>query len=291
MPGIHLPGIHLPGAAKSTGGNNHDTTTCSNTNLDPTFADAAATDDVEAPPPPPSPPTATVPSKQNRAAKKKKRSTDDNGSLSSLFPNPKQVVTIFSPIVHTITQEIDAASDEPVPTTSSPHNSVLSSYVDGAWKGFTTGATAGPGDTVTTTATAGATTTTTATTTAATPTKRTKKRILKVKMGTLIVKMLNRLVHQKVVAYDRVFLSRNATHLIVRILASERTVPIVLLRCERIGVGSVVGAAFGTELEWSMVPAVTEEMQDEAIGGAVASGAGAGGGGGGDAAGPFSLDK
>ena len=260
MPGINLPGI---GAAKQSG--RDDGNYANNGNVDQPFADAA-TDDVEAPP---SPTTATPPTK----AKKKARISD--GSLS-LFPNPKQVVTIFSPIVHTLTQEIDVTSNEPLLT--SPHNSVLSSYVDGVWKGFTTGA---PGDTMNTTATATATTTATA--------KRTKKRILKVKIGTLIVKMLNRLVHQKVVAYDRVFISRNATHLIVRILASERTVPILLLRCERIGVGSVVGAAFGTELEWSMVPSVTEEMQEEAIDRAAAV---VGGGvGGGDAAGPFSLDK
>ena len=287
MPGIHLPGIHLPGAAKSTGGNNHDNASNNISNLDPTFAgaDAAATGDVEAPPTPPSATTCTATGK-NRAAGKKKARSSDHGSLPSLFPNPKQVVTIFSPIVHTITQEIYAASDEPVPSTS-PHGSVLSSYVDGAWRGFTTGATAGPGDTMATIAT-----------TATAAAKRTKKRILKVKMGTLIVKMLNRLVHQRVVAYDRVFVSRNATHLIVRILASERTVPILLMRCERIGVGSVVGAAFGTELEWSMVPSVTEEMQDEAIARAVAnsgmdagSGGGGGGGGVGELAGPFSLDK
>ena len=253
MPGINLPGI---GAAKQSG--RDDGNNANNGKADQPFADAA-TDDVEAPP---SPTTATPPTK----TKKKARISD---SSLSLFPNPKQVVTIFSPIVHTITQEIDAASHEPLLTT--PHGSVLSSYVDGVWKGFTTGA--APGDTMNTTATA----------------RRTKKRILKVKMGTLIVKMLNRLVHQKVVAFARVFISRNATHLIVRILASERTVPILLLRCERIGVGSVVGAAFGTELEWSMVPSVTEEMQEEAIDRAAAV---VGGGvGGGDAAGPFSLDK
>ena len=277
MPAINLPGITSGGRAAK---NDDDT--------DQPFADEEA---PYSPPTPPPPPTTTTTAKNSKAAaaatktKKKKSKRSDSSGLS-LFPNPKQVVTIFSPIVHTIAQEIDPASNEPLLT--SPRSSVLSSYVDGVWKGFTTGT---PGDTLATTATTAAA--------AAATAKRGKKRIIKVKMGTLIVKMLNRLVRDKVVAYDRVFVSRNATHLIVRILASERTVPVLLMRCERIGVGSVVGAAFGTELEWSMVPSVTEEMQEEAIGRAAAviagdgagAGAGAGGHGGGELAGPFSLDR
>ena len=252
---------------------------------DPDDQPFAADEDEEAPPaPPPAPATARL------HLPKKKKDKQHKSDQPSLFPNPKQVVTIFSPIVHTITQDVDPVSNQVL---ESPH----SSYVDGVWRGFVVSALPQKAGAAAANAANAANANTTV--------KRTKKRHLKIKMGTLIVKMLNRLVREKVVAYDRVFLSRTATHLLVRILASERTVPILLMRCERIGVGSVVGAAFGTELEWSMVPRVTEEMQEEAIeraavenaggaagtsgGGTDAAGAGTGVGAG--QVGPFSLDR
>ena len=66
------------------------------------------------------------------------------------------------------------------------------------------------------------------------------------------------------IAHDRVFLTRNTTHILARILVDERTVPILLMRCERIGVGVVVGVAFGTSLEWGMTPVVNLETQRNA---------------------------
>ena len=259
---------------------------------DPDDQPFAADDDEEAPPAPPQAPAIKL------HMPKKKKDKHTKRDQSSLFPNPKQVVTIFSPIVHTITQDVDPVSNQVL---ESPH----SSYVDGVWKGFIVSALPKVAAAANTANAANTNTNANANANTVTTVKRTKKRHLKIKMGTLIVKMLNRLVRERVVAYDRVFLSRTATHLLVRILASERTVPILLMRCERIGVGSVVGAAFGTELEWSMVPRVTEEMQEEAIeraavenaggaagtsgGGTDAAGAGTGVGAG--QVGPFSLDR
>lgn len=93
---------------------------------------------------------------------------------------------------------------------------------------------------------------------------RFKKRKIKVRMGAMVIKMVNRLVAENVIAHDRIYLTRNATHVLVRILAGERTIPILLMRCERFGVGVVVGSAFGTSLEWSMCPNVTMDMQRNA---------------------------
>lgn len=196
--------------------------------VDHTFSNEA---DVEAP-------SLFSDANKNKNAKKE----EDKQADYSFFPTPKQIVSIYCPIVHVITQGIDPESGSVLP--SSPANS----YVGDAWKGYTS---APPSDT----------------SSGGQPLKsprRKKIRRVKVKMGSLIIKMLNRLVRENIVGYDRVFISRSATHIIVRILASERTVPILLMRCERIGVGSVVGAAFGCGLEWNMVPNITEEMQTKA---------------------------
>ena len=70
---------------------------------DQPFAATAA--DEEAPPaPPPAPTTARL-----HLPKKKKDKQPKSGEnhAPSLFPNPKQVVTIFSPIVHTITHQVE----------------------------------------------------------------------------------------------------------------------------------------------------------------------------------------
>ena len=194
-------------------------------------------------------------SSSNRSTRKKKKmkKKDKNKRDDSLFPTPKQVVTIYSPILHVITQETDPKTGAVSQSPSSPHQSIMSRYVEGVWKGYTASAPAQQQSSAAEGASG-----------SQLKPPRPKIRRIKVKMGSLIIKMLNRLVRENVVGYDRIFISRNATHMMVRILASERTVPILLMRCERIGVGSVVGAAFSTGLEWSMVPSITDEMQTRA---------------------------
>eukprot|EP00561_Arcocellulus_cornucervis_P011421 CAMPEP_0185820102 /NCGR_PEP_ID=MMETSP1322-20130828/23172_1 /TAXON_ID=265543 /ORGANISM="Minutocellus polymorphus, Strain RCC2270" /LENGTH=96 /DNA_ID=CAMNT_0028517373 /DNA_START=85 /DNA_END=372 /DNA_ORIENTATION=+ len=74
----------------------------------------AADEDEEAPPaPPPAPATARL------HLPKKKKDKQHKSDQPSLFPNPKQVVTIFSPIVHTITQDVDPVSNQVL---ESPHS-------------------------------------------------------------------------------------------------------------------------------------------------------------------------
>lgn len=94
--------------------------------------------------------------------------------------------------------------------------------------------------------------------------KKHKKRKIKVKIAAMLIKMINRLVAENIIAHNRVYLTRNSSHILIRILVSERTIPILLTRCERIGVGVVVGTAFGTSIEWCLTPNVTGEMQKNA---------------------------
>lgn len=187
--------------------------------------------DEEQPLPAPSPVATTnkKPTKGEKAA--------SGGTQKSFFPSPKQLVTVHCPIVHVVTQDVR-------------RNSVVSGYVNGVWDEYRV-SNAEP-------------TEKTSEEVPMMPAAKQKKRRIKIKMGSLVLKMLTRLVRQNVVAYDRIFLNRTSTHLFVRILADDRTVPILLMRCERIGVGNVVGSAYGTPLEWSHVPAVTEEAQKRA---------------------------
>lgn len=156
------------------------------------------------------------------------------------FPVPKQLVTIYTPFTHTFIQQIaNDATNQYIPTRQTK-------FAKGAWKDFVSSVTTvKPVD-------------------EDVKSDKPKKRRIKVKMGSMVVKMINKLVAENVIAHDRVFLTRNATHMLARILVDERTVPILLMRCERIGVGVVVGVAFGTSLEWGMAPVVTLEMQQNA---------------------------
>jgi len=215
-----------PKLKKKDGGDDDD-----DGDIDNTFSDEV---DVEAPSL-----VSDTGKNKNKNAEKKDKKAD-----KSSFPTPRHVVSIYCPIVHVITQDIDPESGSVLP--SSPANT----YVGGPWKGFTS---ALPSDT--------------SSSTGGQPLKsptRKKIRRIKVKMGSMIIKMLNRLVRENVVGYDRVYISRTETHILVRMLASDRAVPILLMRCERIGVGSVVGSVFGCGLEWNMVPNITEEMQTKA---------------------------
>ena len=164
------------------------------------------------------------------------------------FPPPKQAVVVYTPITYTFTQTTNRETNESV---SGPQTT----FVKGPWKGFV--------NIISSNATEHNASSTTTTSTGDNPTF--KKRKVKVRMGAMVIKMVNRLIAENVIAHDRVHLTRSATHVFVRILAGERTIPILLMRCERIGVGVVVGHAFGTSLEWSMTPNATLETQQNVV--------------------------
>ena len=169
---------------------------------------------------------------------------EDKSGDDITFPPPKQAVVVYTPITYTFTQTTSRETNESV---SDPQTT----FVKGPWKDFV--------NIISSNATEHKSSSSTTTTSTDNPTF--KKRKVKVRMGAMVIKMINRLVAENVIAHDCVHLTRSATHVLVRILAGERTIPILLMRCERIGVGIVVGHAFGTSLEWSMTPNATLETQ------------------------------
>mmetsp|Transcript_13040 Transcript_13040/g.20235 ORF Transcript_13040/g.20235 Transcript_13040/m.20235 type:complete len:382 (+) Transcript_13040:35-1180(+) len=179
------------------------------------------------------------------STKAEDKSAKNSSGDDITFPPPKQAVVVYTPITYTFTQTTNRETNESV--SSDPQTT----FVKGPWKGFV--------NIISSNATEHNASSTTTTSTGGNPTF--KKRKVKVRMGAMVIKMVNRLITENVIAHDRVHLTRNATHVLVRILAGERTIPILLMRCERIGVGVVVGHAFGMSLEWSMTPNVTLETQ------------------------------
>jgi hypothetical protein len=174
-----------------------------------------------------------------------KAAAKSGGGEDISFPAPKQAVIIYAPITYTFTQLISRETNLPIQQTPQ------ASYVKGAWKDF-----------VRSTQTTAATVVTEAG--GVSEEKKHKRRKTKVKIAAMLIKMINRLVAENIIAHNRVYLARNSTHILIRILVSERTIPILLMRCERIGVGVVVGTAFGTSIEWCLTPNVTGEMQKNA---------------------------
>lgn len=194
-------------------------------------------DDIEAPP--------SAPAPSNGA--KGKAAAKSGGGEDISFPAPKQAVIIYTPITYTFTQLISRETNLPIQQT--PQASKRASFVKGPWKDFVKASLT----TVVTEAEAGVS-----------ENEKHKKRKVKVKIAAMLTKMINRLVAENIIAHNRVYLTRNSSHILIRILVSERTIPILLTRCERIGVGVVVGTAFGTSIEWCLTPNVTGEMQKNA---------------------------
>mmetsp|Transcript_18802 Transcript_18802/g.31672 ORF Transcript_18802/g.31672 Transcript_18802/m.31672 type:complete len:248 (-) Transcript_18802:819-1562(-) len=183
------------------------------------------------------------------STKAEDKSAKNSSGDDITFPPPKQAVVVYTPITYTFTQTTNRETNESV--SSDPQTT----FVKGPWKGFV--------NIISSNATEHNASSTTTTSTGDNPTF--KKRKVKVRMGAMVIKMVNRLIAENVIAHDRVHLTRSATHVLVRILAGERTIPILLMRCERIGVGVVVGHAFGTSLEWSMTPNATLETQQNVV--------------------------
>ena len=190
--------------------------------------------DIEAP---------SAPAPSNGA--KGKAAAKSGGGEDISFPAPKQAVIIYTPITYTFTQLISRETNLPIQQT--PQASKRASFVAGPWKDFVN-----------------TSQTTIVTEAGVSEEKKHKRRKVKVKIAAMLIKMINRLVAENIIAHNRVYLTRNSSHILIRILVSERTIPILLTRCERIGVGVVVGTAFGTSIEWCLTPNVTGEMQKNA---------------------------
>ena len=62
-----------------------------------------------------------------------------------------------------------------------------------------------------------------------------KKKKIRVKMQSLLVKMINRLIREEVVPIEAVSVVSSQAYTSVRILVAPSAVPIIMLRCERIG--------------------------------------------------------
>lgn len=62
---------------------------------------------------------------------------------------------------------------------------------------------------------------------------------VRVKLSSLIVKMLNRLIKEKLLPKEAIFILMGQTHIFVQILCSSSALPTLMQRCERLGVGNV----------------------------------------------------
>jgi hypothetical protein len=60
-----------------------------------------------------------------------------------------------------------------------------------------------------------------------------------VKLSTLIVKMLNRLIKDKILPREAINILLGKAHIYVQILCSSSALPTLMHRCERLGVGNV----------------------------------------------------
>ena len=78
----------------------------------------------------------------------------------------------------------------------------------------------------------------------------------------LLVKMVNRLVREEIIPAEAVSVVAGAQFISIRILVASSAVPIIMLRCERIGVGNVVGTVHACPLETSLVPPATKREID-----------------------------
>lgn len=94
-----------------------------------------------------------------------------------------------------------------------------------------------------------------------TTTSSTKKKKLRVKMQSLLVKMINRLIREDVIPSEAVSIVGGSQFVSIRILVAPSAVPIIMLRCERIGVGNVTGTVHVCPLETSLVPAASNKQE------------------------------
>jgi len=81
-----------------------------------------------------------------------------------------------------------------------------------------------------------------------------KKKKIRVKMQSLLIKMINRLIREEIIPVEAVNVVTAETWIAIRCLVAPSAMPVIMLRCERIGVGNVTGTVWAVPLETSLVP-------------------------------------
>ena len=89
-----------------------------------------------------------------------------------------------------------------------------------------------------------------------------KKKKIRVKVGSLLIKMVNRLVKEEIIPPEAVSVVADESFISIRILVAPSALPVIMLRCERIGVGNVTGTVYACPLETSLVPPATKKDID-----------------------------
>ena len=84
-------------------------------------------------------------------------------------------------------------------------------------------------------------------------------------MASLISKMLDRLISESVIARERVLITTTQSQVFARILVCDKNVPTLIMRCERIGIGNVVGACWVTPIDLAVVPSVARNTSDVSL--------------------------
>lgn len=170
--------------------------------------------------------------------KKARQKSSLRGSKSTDLPPPRYVFSVYSPIV--FTSEADVRSEE----TEQLYRSVWRSYATKEDSSRTRGGSKNKkGENEPPPSPSGSVTTT-------------KKKKIRVRMASLIVKMFNRMISEGILLRERVLITTTASQVFARVLVSDKTVPMLIMRCERIGIGNVVGACWVTPIELAVVPDV-----------------------------------
>ena len=170
--------------------------------------------------------------------KKARQKSSLRGSKSTDLPPPRYVFSVYSPIV--FTSEADVRSEE----TEQLYRSVWRSYATKEDSSRTRdGSKNKKGDDEPPPSPSGSVTTT-------------KKKKIRVRMASLIVKMFNRMISEGILLRERVLITTTASQVFARVLVSDKTVPMLIMRCERIGIGNVVGACWVSPIELAVVPDV-----------------------------------
>lgn len=89
-----------------------------------------------------------------------------------------------------------------------------------------------------------------------------KKKKIRVKVGSLLIKMVNRLIREEIIPAEAVSVVADKSFISIRILVAPSALPVIMLRCEHIGVGNVTGTVYACPLETSLVPPATKKKID-----------------------------
>mmetsp|Transcript_13621 Transcript_13621/g.29587 ORF Transcript_13621/g.29587 Transcript_13621/m.29587 type:complete len:849 (-) Transcript_13621:54-2600(-) len=173
-----------------------------------------------------------IPGRNHRGNKKRK---ETGGNRECTLPIPKYLFCIYSPIV--FTSEADTRTEE----TEQLYQSV--------WKSFDTQHSGGRSNR----------------SGSSDGGERTHGAKIKIKMASLIRKMLDRLISESVIARERVLITTTQSQVFVRVLVCDKKVPTLIMRCERIGIGNVVGACWITPVDLAVVPSVERNTSGVAL--------------------------